>query len=392
MEIVSYRYAIPYLLFFCYLSLLLIWELHCIRHGKRCNAIRQLACLGFLLFLGLRGYIDGDVFMYKEWFDNLPKLFSGGVYQAFKSNPLNFGFSLLMIFTKTIFDHYLFFQFLCSLLHVILLNIVIKEYSRKYYVLSFMLFYVFGGVFLSLNLIRNCISILVFAISLKHIKTFFLKYLLLNLIGSMIHFSSLLFIPLYFILKIKHKQYVFWIFFILGIILYLTKTRYLFAILPSLNFTMAPGVSEKITSYAVVGRLLVPDFSITIGFFERIFSFILIMMFYNSFSQYISSRVFLNIMLFYMCSFFYFGEFADLMGRFMYLFICFYWFLFPVIFGKLRRSNKCIFLMIFVLIGLGKIYSQTHIITEKYDNVLFGIESNETRWQNYRNYIRHFRK
>jgi hypothetical protein len=381
MKFQSYEYSLPYIFFFLYLVFLLIVELHYIKQGKKNKIIQKMACLGFIFFFGLRGYIVGDVFVYSDWFNSLPTLFSDAFFIYWKSFKLNFGFSFLMILIKTIWNNYLFFQFICTIIQVVLLDIAIQRYSKKYYVLTCILFYTFGGTFLSLNLIRNYISILIFILSLKYIETCkFSKYLFLNLLGFTIHFSSILFIPFYFILKAEIKKIWFWSVFIIGIILYVTQIKYLYLICDFLGSLLPPIFGNIVRGYAIAGRSLIVEFTISMGFFERGLSFVLMMFFYNSYSRNnITSRIFMNILLVYIISFYYFGEFADIMGRFMTLFVCYYWFLFPKFFGKLKQDGKLVFLLIAIIIGISKTISQTDSILFKYENIIFGIQKIESR-------------
>jgi hypothetical protein len=353
-----------------------------VKLGKTNKIIQKLVCLGYIFFFGLRGYVVGDVFVYNDWFDSLPTLFSDGFFDYFKTFKLDFGFSFLMILTKTFWNNYLFFQFINSVLNIVLLDIVIRRYSKKYYVLAFLFFFVFGGIFLGFNLIRNYLSIMLFIVSLKYIESRnFIKYLLLNFLGFTIHFSSLLFIPFYFLLKTDIKKIWFWMFFILGVILFIAKVEYLNKVFDILGVLLPSRIGHIVDFYATRNIAPIADFSISMGFFERGFSFVLIILLYNSFYKNISTHVFMNIMLIYVISFYYFGEFAGMMGRFMYLFVCYYWFLFPMLFEKLKKEGKLFFLLFIVVVGISKTFLQTNSILFKYDNIIFGIENIETRRQ-----------
>lgn len=386
MEIISYKYAIPYLIFLGYLLVLMFIEFGNINKQQDPKFVRKFLLVGFLIFIGLRGFVYGDVINYKRWFERSPTLFSDDFQKYVGSLSLNFGFTFLMILVKTIWNNYLFFQFVLAVIQLILLDIVIRRYS-KYYVMPFLFFYIFGGLFFYVNLIRQFTVVCCFLCSIKYIeKPNLIKYLIVNLIGAAIHFSALIYIPLYFILNKKIPLILFWCLFIIGNILFLAKIDFIKVIFDKIVYLLPGKLAFVVKAYAVKDKLafFAPDFNLSLGYFERAVSFIVLMLFYPVFYQQGFSRILYNTMLLFLFCFYYFAGFNDLMNRLMLLFIFFYWFLFPQLYKRINYEKKCLFLVIFIFLGISKTIQSNNSIMARYDNILFGVESIEERIQSYK--------
>jgi hypothetical protein len=387
MELISYKYAIPYLIFLGYLLVLMFVEFHKINRQQSTKDVRILVVAGFVFFFALRGWVFADWHIYYPIYDGIPKLFDANFTTIFARyiNGFNveYGFRIYISIIKTIYEDYLFFQLVGSLIDIILLNIIVKRYSPKYYVLPFILFCVFWGFNLEMNLIRNIKSILLFILSLKYVaEKKAAKYFFINLIGFSFHASSILFFPLYFVLNKKIPALVSWGLFIAGSLLYIFGISYLQPFLVA----VAPFFNEKI-QFVISNNLANSEYPFTFGFFERVFTFCILMKNYKKMSESNRyARIFFNILIFYLVLFLYCSEFSELAARLSLLFICSYWFLYPSLYAILNKTYKLLFLVLLLCFSVYKISNWHHTYVYEYDNILFGIRSHQEREANYVKY------
>jgi hypothetical protein len=389
MELISYKYAIPYLIFLGYLFVLMFVEFRQINRQQSTKSVRILTIAGFLFFFALRGWVFADWHIYYPIYDGIPKLFDANFTSIFSPNiagvQVEYGFRIYISIIKTIYEDYLFFQFVGSLIDIILLNIIVKRYSPKYYILPFILFCVFWGINLEINLLRNIKSILLFLLSLKYVaEKNAAKYFFINLIGFSFHASSILFFPLYFVLNKKIPAIVSWALFIVGNLLYVFGIAYLqpflTAIAPFFSF------SEKIR-FVISNNLTNAAYPFTFGFFERFFTFCVLTTNYKKISENNDyARIFFNILIFYFVLLYYCFEFSELAARLSVLFVCSYWFLYSSLYTVLNRMYKQLFLVLLLSISVYKMAVAHHTYVYEYDNILFGIRSHQERDANYVKY------
>jgi hypothetical protein len=370
MEIISYKYAIPYFIFVAYLLVLMCWEFVKINRQQSTKDIRWLTIIGFLFFFGLRGFVGTD------WANYYP-FFEGAEDGSFSTWEPGFIFYTFLI--KSICANYFFWIFISSLIDVILLHVIFKRYS-KYYVLAFILFLAFNGFIMEINLMRNIKSILLFLLSIKYLKQRrILPYILLNSLGILFHMSSIIYLPLYFILQREIPKIFLWIIFFVGVIIFLLQIEYIKPLLMFFARLIGGGLPDKVDAY--FGYELYNQYkAFSLGFFERLLSFFLIVGFRPKLiKQDSSNNIFINIfILFFICCF-YIAEANEVMTRLSTLFICSYWILYPAILNTIKNKlNKQLFLLILIVFVLLRT-SFYNTFLFKYDNILFGIQKYEQR-------------
>jgi len=366
-------YTFIYLFFLSILIILSFVEFSIIKKNKKPSVIREICIFILIVFWALRGYVVGDAMVYGWHFNALPSIFSNKFwnYLLLVSDK---GFTILMGITRIISKDYLFFQACIGLLTIYLLDKVVQRYS-KYYVLPVLLFFSFNGLFLSFNLIRNCITILLFISSIKYIEEKrFSRFLIINIIGVFIHYSSIIYIILYPFFRIKISTKIFWIIFIVGNIIFLAKIEYVKLILGFIQPFLPGKIGLAVKAYMNIRHELKP-FSITFGFFERFVTVVILLLLRRYFRNEKYVNIFYNMLLIYIIGFYFFGELSNLMGRMMMLFVGFYWFLFPILYAKFSRTRKYWFLIIFPLICFGKMLLQTRTPLFEYSNIITGVES-----------------
>lgn len=377
----SYIYSIPYIILFLIFFLLFFWENKLRNKGEDIKMVRYMAMLVFFIFFGFRGYIDTHFALYYSLYENTPSLDnSRGVINYFwkldedyllKIEP---GFKVFLVILKTISKDYFLLQIASSLIDIIFLNYFFKKYSPQY-ILSFIIFFIFTGLLMEFNLLRNSKAIFLFLYSIQFIQSRnSLKFYICNVIGLFFHTSAIFYFPLYFLLHKKIPPIVVWGAFILGNILYLGQIKFITPIVITLGNLMGGVYSIMAEGYSG-DSLYNTGYGITIGFVEKFFSFILLYTFYDRIGEVIKDEklqnIFFNLFFIFTCSYLFLSEYSILIDRITTLFIVSYWILYPLLYASLTKIFKLIFTVILFSFGLYKMFFSNNFIIRKYENILW---------------------
>jgi hypothetical protein len=353
-------------------------EFHKINKQQSTKGVRILTMAGFLFFFGLRGWVQTDCFNYYSDFDNFNTIWHGGLQQIVANAKTETVFWIYAILIKSIYPNYFFFVFISVLIDVAILNVVFKRYS-KYYVLSFILFFIFFGTIIELNLLRNVKSILLFLLSLRYLEERrMLPYMLLNGLGMLFHVSSIVYLPLYFVLHRNFSKTVHWIIFIIGNILFLSKIQYIQPIFYFLGDIIGGRTETLVHAYFTND---VFDSPLVVGkaYMERVVTFVVIMLFYTKLKQDRNTCIFVNICLVYVICFLYFSEMKVILDRLSYLFIASYWIIYANLLNIIQiNANRKLYITLIIIAALIKTGTPRDILF-KYDNLVFGIQKFEER-------------
>jgi len=228
------------------------------------------------------------------------------------------------------------------------------------------------GFILEVNLLRNIKSVLLFLISLRYIENRkFFKFLILNLLGILFHWSAIIYLPLYFFLHKKVDLRVYFFIFILGNVIYLLQIQYVKPIvifIASLMGKVAIGKAEGYMASTIFGA----QYGITLGYLERVATSLLIMFYYNKLiSKSKSNILFINSFFIFFIVYFFFSEISIIVNRVGILFFFSYWILWPQIINISEKLTKYL-LFFFMAIYLNmRIVSMTNNVLYKYDNIMF---------------------
>lgn len=380
----SIRYSIPYIGLVLYFILLFFLERQVNKQDLNIASnnlmIRLLAGGGLLFFFGLRGFIGWDWTVYFPAFKDTPGIFSLTL-DSFAVSRYEPAFIVLMSVFKTLSGNYHFFIFFNTLADIIILIVFLKQFSKISISLSCLLFIVMGGFYLETDLLRNAKSIMLFLLSLKYLRDRKLApYLILNLIGCIFHFSSLIYIPLYFFLHKQISRKTISIIFVIGILLYLLQIEYIRPLVIRLTYVMGERTSDIIWKY-VNNNLYSVSYGITIGFIERLITCSLILIYYYKLiSDNRNNILFINSYVLYFIFFFYFAEIKIIPVRVGGLFYFSYWILLPSIFSIIKnKNNKILFLSYIFIYSLIKMAGMSDNILYRYKSVLFMKDNFEKR-------------
>lgn len=358
-----------YILFFCFLF---ISFLHSKINRSISISIGAVVVVALIFFIGFKGYLYGDWIIYKQMFLKAPALqdgFQAVNYYLWHGNfsSIEKGFLIWCVICKSFFSDFFIFQTISFLVDLSVFLFFFNKLLDDNWILGLLFFYLFGLFSLELVYLRNAKAVCLFVISIKYIqKKQPFQYFFLNIIGCFFHMSSMIFLPLYFILGRVFSRRVIFFLFILGNLLYLTQfsiTRSLFVYIsntfdiPKLKFYL----DNK--SYGVSN-------GITIGFLERFLSFYIFYKFYFK-VELRYKEVIYNCYYIYMILNLYFFDFYIISGRFGSIFVLSYWFLYPCVYQKMSKQQKVVFLFFVACYGILKIFTLTNQPWTSYNNYLF---------------------
>lgn len=369
-------YSFPYLLFLFYLFLIVLWEFSLKAKGdRRLKKIRIAIWGGFLFFFGLRGFVNTDCLSYYPFFEGLKTIWDGYSYDYVLSE-YNWepGFITAVYLFKSIIPDYFAWTFVWTLIALIALD---SFFSRnvKYYSLGFLLFFVFGGYGILVNLMRASIAMFIFLYSIRFVETNnYKKYFLVNIIGCLFHISSLLYLLVYFILKRKLSvSFLLAVFGFLNI-LYWLRIDFSNILIPMMNSLSLERVSLLVQSYIENGTSI--GNALSIGYLERCLTFIIVMTMYTKLAQKNPNNIiYLNSYVLYYMFFYFFWKIDDASQRMAGLFIFSYWIIYSELYAILKvPNNKKVFLFLLLFYSSLKMISGQSQPYHQYKNILFNNE------------------
>lgn len=371
--------SFPYLIFiFCYILLALVDLRYGLDNDMR-KKVRYGCIALFLFFIGLRGFIGTDWYSYYYMFDKIPRFFEGITNYVQEHVGREPGYQFYSSFFKTIIPDYHFFVFVSALIDVLVLDFFLRKYV-SYYALGFLVFFVFEGLGLS-DLLRNVRGLTFFLLSLPYLEQRKpLPYFSLNLLGLLFHASSLLYLPLYFVLHKAWPRQMLIAIFILGNLFFFAQA----GIVKPVILTVTDLLGGKYTILAeryLEGMFGEVSKGLSIGYLERTLTCLLVIGFYDKLLELqASNRLFVNLYMLYFASYFFFADVAVIALRLALLFICSYWVLWPALYQvMIVRFNRRLFLAFIFLFALLKINGITNDPLWRYDNLLWGVQSYEVR-------------
>lgn len=333
-----------------------------------------------ILFFGLRGYIGYDWYSYKPNFDKMVtigELLKGNIQVLHSGYEL--GFQIYTSFIKTLTNNYFIYNFINVSVDFIILYFVIKRFS-KYPILSLLLFFGIYGVALEIDMIRNAKSIMLFLLSIKYIeKRKILNFGVLNILGILFHYSSILYLPMYFILNVKwNKKFILFL-FILGNIYYLSDIRIVMRIIKEYNTFLPTGIGAKLSGYFSIIPLDFP-LGFSLYYFERVIMFLLCWFVSDNLKNKKYGNIMLNSLYISIFFFLYLSEFSIVAMRFGLLFIYSYWFILPML---LEIYPKLPIFIVAIAISLFRLNNQINFVGNRevysYQNILINGDSEENQ-------------
>lgn len=376
-------YSVAYIiLFLIYAAMALLYHVSTSDTYKMWLKVISVVLLIF--FFGFRGFVGDDWIIYYPNFDGMYHDNLSNIFVSVGASDFEPGFSLLQALCKFLYPEYHFFVFVCCVINCILLYNFFKRQVDNL-PLVIMVFVCMSGIELQINLLRNSMALFMCINALRFIEERrFVPFLLICLLATTIHISSIIFIPLYFVI---HKHYSKWIY--LSLLLFATvfllmRINFIGPLLISVASRMGEVYEELVRSY-IEGEYAKMQGVISFGFFERLMTGLLIFCYYDKLVTINKSNIlFINTFLLYFFSFAFLREFDIAARRIALLFVFSYWIIWCDLFKCFAvKGNKLIFTSFLICYGVLKVFSMTNEPKAEYDNILFGAKSYEERYTIY---------
>ena len=344
--------------------------------NSKFTILEYIAIYSYLFFYGLRGYCFTDMLQYHDLFSNIESQdFTQGLLGGFGPGYLYCNL-LIYYFTENSFA----FQFIWTLIDVLLLSIILKRECGTYFLYAFaFLIPFFSGI--QINLFRNIKSILIFFWAIQYIRERkIIKYFVSIFIAATFHITALFYFPLYFFVnKPKFKTH---LFISLFAILFCFVGVSLFYEQFNLVSILIGGKVESMTAGYITNDAL--EGGLTFGLLYRIFLLFAVLIFYKKLTTVNLSM--LNTALLYLELSVAFNSILVLRDRMSVLFVLGVICIMPFLINEIKSYNygKLIIRLNFLVL-LGYVYVQHSMPIAEYENILFSVPDrtkNEQRISN----------
>lgn len=363
-------YSLPYLAVICLLVLLMFVEEHCGRIGHGARLVRQIALFLVFVFVGLRYYVGLDVFMYQEEFYTMPTLLEF-TFDYLRDCGFEPGWSMYMCLFRTVFPNFSVFLLFNTLVDVFLLYAIFCRY-HEHFVLGLILYLGFYGLVFELEQLRNAKAILLFFLSLPYLASGSReKYYVLNVIALTFHISAIIYLFLGGLLRRRVSEVTIWIVFFVGIFIALFDIHWVEPILSFLGDLLGGPWKEKIRDY-MANDYFHASSRITLGFFERMVTYVLLLVVFRKrlIDKSESNVILLNLFLLYFISVTYLFSFKVAATRVSALFVPVYALLYPQLLDLIKRKlNRQILLVMLLVFAMYRTYSTANTVVYRYETV-----------------------
>jgi hypothetical protein len=337
-----------------------------------------------IFFICFRGFVTADSLGYYDYYKTVPtfsdgilavaKYLNSGLYENREK-----GYQIYTIICKTISSNYFFFQAISSLIDIVIIYYFFKIYlSNNRIILGFIFFFLFG-LAIEFGTLRNVKATMLFMISIMYInKQKILPFIGINILGVLFHSSAVLYLPLYYFLNKRPSKKIILLIFIVGNFIYILQIKWMAELLIFISNRLHNfRIGYLLQVYMRAGHFSVP-IGVTVGYFERTFSFILVYYFHNKLiKQSHKNIIFLNLIYMYWFIYLYFSEMLVFPDRVGALVVFVYWVIFPQIYELISRKKKIVFMLLLTLYGTMKLFQKSSI--DIYDNVLIDYRSYDER-------------
>lgn len=387
-------YSIPYLVLLGILSVLAFTN---DLLDDKLRARMWIPCFFLLLvFFGLRGYVGDDWTGYHAAYSNIHfrdihlNVFG---HHSFRYEP---GFGIFTWAVRQVAGPhgYLFFQFLCTLIQLILLFRFLRRYCQNL-PFALIIFIAMSGMVMLINTMRNTIAILIFLNSLTFIQQRkALPYFLCCLAALSFHLSSILFFPLYFVLHKNIPKWLYLAVFLLGNAIVLFQIPVFSMGVGTIASLIGGKLQFMVNAYLGDSHMANMSFSLSIGSLERLGTGLIIFIFWNRLKAIRPENVmFINAMLLYFLFYLFFSEIREVGKRMAELFVFGYWILWPDLLKcfshRIIRLSFGFFLVLYC--GL-KVVGTIGYPNTRYENVITGHTPYQRRAHQHRDDVEQINK
>ena len=187
------------------------------------------------------------------------------------------------------------------------------------------------------------------------------------MLGCTFHTSAILYVLLtFFVNRRKINDYILFSLFIIANAVYFLQIDIISVAINALTKVLPPGLGKM---YDLLVRYQkVKAAGITIGFIERFFTFFVFFLNSMKIYQADTGHIFNSFYLRYYFMFLFLAPLSTICERIGVLFSFSYWYLYPYIYINMERKNeKYVFVILFVLYSVFKLYTLNNIELHKYE-------------------------
>ena len=319
---------IPYILFFSFLFIISLFNLIKIESFEK---IEKLLFFIFwfvlVFFIGFRYKMANDWYNYNTIIRGIEPFWdvlSGNATNFQAEKGIEYGFKILISLINMVFDPETSssLQALTVLVSVfcytVLFYVTWKEDTITYKFL-FLATFISFTMFREFDILRQSIAFYIFLLSIKYINNSFFKFFLLNVLGSLFHVSALIFIPLYFVFKIKFSR----IFILLLLLLHLVTMITHFSFVTTILERLSTYFPELIFAQKLYLNSTTAEAQSSISIVGMLYAIYLLLLFVNyekiDFNNY-KLRFFINSFFIFIIINIFFSDSKDIADRFSYYF------------------------------------------------------------------------
>lgn len=328
-----------YIIVFSFLLLLSLFY-----KGERTKMVINYLCFNlFVLFFGLRGNVGDDYIAYESFY-NSPSLHDGIVF-----GPL---FTCLTHMCRLLYVPFQFFVFTLSFLtNTLLIRFVTMIKVNLPFTLA--AFFALGGVTNEIDFIRNCLAIMIFLNTIVYIDGKLNLYIGGNILGTMAHYSAIIYIPFYRITKFCLKRKHLILTFLVCTLLFPLKIRF-FDFLPTTALGQGSILLEHFSKY--ISQFSSLRLSFSFGVIERVCMASLVILYFDKLTNATLYKVAVFAFAAYFSVYSLLSGYAVLATRIGNLFSFSYWILIPAIYNcienKKARSLYVAFYIIYMALRI----------------------------------------
>jgi transmembrane protein EpsG len=227
------------------------------------NKILIFGVLLSLVFVsGLRANI-GDTFFYKHIYE------TNNLTWEYVTSQKDIGFGILQMFLKILSDDPQILIFTTALITNVLIILVLYKYAKQFE-LSIYVLITSGFFIVSMNGIRQCLAAaIVFAASKYLFEGSWKRYMFVILLAATIHATTLMLIPIYFIVRRKAWTKTTFMLIVLGIIIVIGFNQFTEVLFAAIKDTQYGGYKDFTEGGANVIRVAVEGAPLFIAFLGR---------------------------------------------------------------------------------------------------------------------------
>lgn len=328
------------------------------------NKLRRQFLLVSIVILtvvaGLRYETGVDWITYTIMFDQTPSIGTSNFFHILGS--LNFGFSILLSLVKTLGGGIQTVFLIVAIISFTFLYKALKIYT-PYRNTSLLLYFCLFFFVLDMSGIRQAVALNIFFYSIQYIENRnFKKYMLYTLLAFSFHWTSFLFLPIYFVFNRRFSTKACVIFFVICILFAFFQIRWVVFLLSVIPNIFGDEFHFKILFYTQNSVFATPKI---FGFGGiAIFCIFIFLCIYRKKleNQYPYHNIYFNLFLFQIFIYFALFEFGDISARLrLYTFLSmiivlpYFFYLFKGI------GNKIIFF--FLVVSYGFLFARPYLLT-----------------------------